>query len=85
MGVVFVRQFVHLVDHFFCATQFDHGLSEPCITNEPMVNVRVSSFPDTSFGVDLQCGILDHFLSVLVTMWSALPDVKVRDREEIKN
>ena len=25
------------------------------------------------------------FLSVLVTMWSALPDVKVRDREEIKN
>ena len=39
----------------------------------------------TSFGVDLQCGIFDHLLSVLVTMWSALPDVKVRDREEIKN
>ena len=39
----------------------------------------------TSFGVDVQCGILDHLLSVPVTMWSALPDVKVRDREEIKN
>ena len=25
------------------------------------------------------------FLSVSVTVWSALPDVKVRDREEIKN
>ena len=25
------------------------------------------------------------FLPVLVTVWSALPDVKVRDREEIKN
>ena len=25
------------------------------------------------------------FLSVLVTVWSVLPDVKVRDREEIKN
>ena len=34
----------------------------------------------------MQCGILDHLLfSVPVTVWSALPDVKVRDREEIKN
>ena len=39
----------------------------------------------TSFGVDLQCGILDHLLSVSVTVWLALPDVKVLDGEEIKN
>ena len=25
--VVLVRQFVHLANHFFSATQFDHGLS----------------------------------------------------------
>ena len=29
MGVVFVRQPVHLKGYFFRATQFDHSLSEP--------------------------------------------------------
>ena len=29
MGVVFVRQSVHLKDYFFRATQLDHSLSEP--------------------------------------------------------
>ena len=29
MGVVFVRQSVHLADHFFSATQFELSLSEP--------------------------------------------------------
>ena len=39
----------------------------------------------TSFGVDSQCDILDHlFLSVSVTVWSTFPDVKVRNREEVK-
>ena len=42
--VVLVRQFVHLANHFFSATQFDHGLSERCITNEPIVNAQDLSF-----------------------------------------
>ena len=44
MCVVLVRQFVHLANHFFSATQFYHGLSEPCITNEPIVNAQELSF-----------------------------------------
>ena len=44
MCVVLVRQLVHLANHFFSATQFDHGLSEPCITDEPIVNAQESSF-----------------------------------------
>ena len=44
MGVVFVRQSVHLADHFFSTTQFQHGFSEPCITNEPIVNAQELSF-----------------------------------------
>ena len=44
MGVVFVRQSVHLADHFFSATQFEHSLSEPCITDKSIVNVLVFSF-----------------------------------------
>ena len=57
MGEVLVRQFVHLADHFFSATQFQHGFSEPCITNESIVKAQELSFL-TPFGVDLQCGIL---------------------------
>ena len=63
MGVVFVRQSVHLADHFFSATQFEHGLSEPCITDKSIVNVLVFLFLCTSFGVDLPCGILYNLLS----------------------
>ena len=38
--VVFVRQFVHLT---ITATQFNHGLSESCITDEPVVNTQEMS------------------------------------------
>ena len=86
VGVVFVRQFVHLADHFFSATQFDHGLSKSCITNKSIVNAQVSSF--LTLLLELICSVvfsITFFLSVPVTVWSAFPDVKVRDREEIKN
>ena len=62
MCVVLVRQFVHLANHFFSATQFQHGLSEPCITNEPIVNAQELSVSYISFGVDSQYGILYHLL-----------------------
>ena len=84
--VILVRQFVHLANHFFSATHFDHGLSESCITNEPIVNAQEFSFLTLLF--ELICSVvflITFFLSVPVTVWSALPDVKVRDREEIKN
>ena len=86
VGVVFVRQLVHLADHFFCTIQFDHGLSESCITNEPIVNAQEFSF--LALLLELICSMVfssTFFLPVPVTVWSALPDVKVRDREEIKN
>ena len=77
MGVVLVRQSVHLADHFFSATQFQHGFSEPCVTNESIVNVQESFLPTLLF--------FTTFFPVPVTVWSVFPDVKVRDREEIKN
>ena len=61
--VVLVRQFVHLANHFFSATQFDHGLSESCITNEPIVNAQKFSFLAFSSGADSQCDVLDPLLS----------------------
>ena len=62
------------------------GFSEPCITNKSIVNAQVSSFP--ALLLELICSVvfsITFFLSVPVTVWSALPDVKVQDREEIKN
>ena len=86
VGVVFVRQFVHLANHFFSTIQFQHGLSEPCIMDKSIVNVLVSSFP--TLLLELICSVvfsITFFLPVPVTVWPALPDVKVLDREEIKN
>ena len=86
MVVVFVRQPVHLADHPFSATQFEHSLSEPRITDKSIVNVLVSSFLALLF--ELICSVVfftTFFLPVLVTVWPAFPDVKVRDREEIQN
>ena len=85
VGVVFVRQFVHLADHFFCTIQFQHGFSKPCVTNKSIVNVQVSSFPALLLELICSMVFLITFLSVSVTVWSTLPDVKVRLREEIKN
>ena len=51
--------------------------SELCVTNKSIVNVRVSSFP--ALLLELICSVvfsITFFLSVPVTMWSALPDGK---------
>ena len=77
MGVVFVRQSVHFADHFFSATQFEHSLSEACITDKSIVNVLVFSF--YALLLELICRVVfftTFFLPVLVTVWPALPDVK---------
>ena len=79
MGVVFVRKSVHLKDYFFRATQLDHSLSEPRITDKSIVNVLVL-FLSTPL-LELICRVVffaTFFLPVPVTVWPALPDVKVR-------
>ena len=86
VGVVFVRQFVHLADHFFSTIQFQLGFSEPCITNEPIVNAQEFSF--LTLLLELICSVvfsITFFLSVSVTMGSTFPDVEIRNREEVEN
>ena len=61
------------------ATQFQHGFSKPYITNKSIVNVQESFL--LTLLLELICSVvfsITFFLSVLVTVWSALPDVKVR-------
>ena len=63
MSVVFVCKSVHLKDDFFSATQFDHGLSESCITDEPIVNAQEFSFLAFLLELIRRCDILDRLLS----------------------
>ena len=86
MTVVFACKSMHFKDDFFRATQFDHSLSEPCITDKPIVNVFVLLLSTPL--LELICRVVffaTFFLPVPVTVWPALPDVKVRDGEEIQH
>ena len=67
-------------------TQFYHGLSEPCITNEPIVNAQELSFLTLLLElIRSVIFLITFFLSVSVTVWSTSPDLEVRNREEVKN
>ena len=84
MIVVFACKSVHFKDDFFRATQLDHRLSEPRVTDKSIVNVFVL-FLSTPL-LMLCCRVeffATVFLPVSMTVWPALPDVEVRDREEI--
>ena len=84
--VVLVRQFVHLANHFFSATQFNHGLSESCITDEPIVNAQ--EFSLLAFLLKLIRSVIlliPFFLPVSVTVWSTFLDVVVGNRKAVKN
>ena len=80
--VILVRQFVHLTNHFFSATQFDHGLSESCITDETIVNAQEFSF--LAFLLERirdEVLVIPFFLPVVVTVGSTFPDVVVGNRK----
>ena len=86
MTVVFACKSVHFKDDFFRATQLDHRLSEPRVTDKSIVNVFIL-FLSTPL-LELFCRVVffaTFFLPVPVTVWPALPDVEVRDREEIQH
>ena len=66
--VILVRQFVHLTNHFFSATHFDHGLSESCITDETIVNAQEFSLLAFLFElIRYEVLVIPFFLPVAVT------------------
>ena len=86
MTVVFTCKSIHFKDDIFRATQLDHCLSEPRVTDKSIVNVFIL-FLSTPL-LKLFCRVefsAAFFLPVPVTVWPALPDVKVRDGEEIQH
>ena len=86
MTVVFTCKSVHFKDDFFRATQLDHRFSEEFVADESIVNVVIFLLSTPS--LKLICRVVffaTSFLPVPVTVWPALPDVEVRDREEIQH
>ena len=45
VSVVLTRKLVHLYDHLFRATDFNHRLSEGLVADEPVVDAVVPSCP----------------------------------------
>ena len=82
MTVVFACKSVHFKDDFFRATQLDHRLSEPRITDKSIVNVFILFLSTPLLELFCRVEFFATFLPVPVTVWPALPDVEVRDREE---
>ena len=86
MTVVFACKSVHFKDDFFRATQLDHRLSERRITDKSIVNVFILflSTPLLKFFCRVEF-FATFFLPVPVTVWPAILDVEVWDREEIQH
>ena len=86
VSVVFACKLIHLQDDLFRATQLNNRFSEELVTDESVVNVFVA-FLSTPL-LKLICRVVffaSCFLPVPVTVWPALPDVEVRDGEQIQH
>ena len=85
MTVVFTCKSIHFKNDLFRETQLNHRLSEALITNKSIVNVFILFLLTP---LKLICRVVffaSCFLPVPVTVWPALPDVEVRDGEQIQH
>ena len=86
MIVVFACKSVHFKVDFFRATQLDHRFSEEFVADESIVN-DVHTVLFRHFFLKLICrewySLHPGFFPVHVTVWPALPYVKVLDGEQI--
>ena len=86
MTVVFACKSIHFKDDLFRATQLNHRFSEELVADESVVDVVVVFLSTPLLKLFFRVEFFaTFFLPVPVTVWSALPDVKVRDREEIQH
>ena len=85
MTVVFACKPIHLKDDLFRATQLDHRFSEELVADESIVNVVIFLFATPLLKLLCRVVFFATFLPVPVTVWPALPYVKVRDGEQIQH
>ena len=86
MTVVFACKPIHLKDDFFRATQFDHRFSEELVADESVVDVVIFLFATPLLKLINRVVLFaTRCFPELVTVWPALPDVKVRNGEQIQH
>ena len=85
MTVVFACKSIHFKDDIFRATQLNHRLSERRVTDKSLMNVFILFVLTPLLGLFRRVVLFTTFLPVPVTVWPALSDVEVRDREEIRH
>ena len=86
MTVVFACKPIHFKDDLFRATQLDHRFSEELVVDESVVDAVIFLLA-TPF-LKLICRVVlfaSWCFPVPVTVWPALPDVEVRDGEQIQH
>ena len=84
--VIFVRQYVHLTNHFCSTTLFNHGLSESCITDESVVNIQEILF--LAFLLERirdEVHVIPFFLPVAVPVGSSFSYIVSGNRKEINS
>ena len=85
-SVIFACKSIDFEDDLFRATQLDRRLSGEFVTDKSIVNVFVMFLSTPPLKLFCRVEFFATFsLPVPVTVWSALPDVKVRDREEVQH
>ena len=86
MTVVFACKPIHLKDDLFRATQLDHRFSEELVADESFVDVVIFLLATPLLKL-ICCVVLfaSRCFPVPVTVWPALPYVKVRDGEQIQH
>ena len=85
MTVVFACKPIHLKDDLFRATQLNHRLPEGLVADKSVVDVVL--FLLAASLLKLTCRMVlfaSRCFPIPVTVWSAFPDVKVRDGEQIQ-
>ena len=84
MTVVFACKPIHLKDDLFRATQLDHRFSEELVADESVMDVVIFLLATPLLKL-ICCMVLfaSKCFPVPVTVWPALPYVKVRDGEGI--
>ena len=86
VSVVLIRKLVHLDDHLFGATDFNHRLPEGLVADERVLDAVVFLF--TAFLCKLirrKVFFASLWFSIPVTVWSALPYVEIRYGECVED
>ena len=86
MTVVLACKLIHLQDDLFRATQLNHRFSEELVADESVVDVVIFLLATPLLKLISRVVLFaTRCFPVPVTVWSAFPDVKVRDGEQIQH